>query len=313
MLRVDRRRLALRALAADGLVPVDISARLHVHRGTGAAHDDDMLDRGQIHDGLVDIRFQWDSRATPPAAVRGDQDLGARIGHSIAHRLGGETAEDHAVGRAQPRAGQHGDRGFGNERQVDANPVAASDPHRLERVREAAGLGEQLGIGEDALFALAARAERLPLPDEGHPLAVASRDVTIEAVGGDVELPALEPARVRRLPVEDALERLVPGESFGLLPPERLRRLDGLPVQRLVFRDALEACFPREVGGRRKGPALGFDAVEDGASAGRPWQDLRAEATQREGGGQCFPGAAGPRSPDADTASRGQDWDEKLE
>ena len=54
-------------------------------------------------------------------------------------------------------------------------------------------------------------------------VAAAGGDVAVEARGGDVEAPPREPARVRRLPVEDAVVGRRPGEGGGPLAPERLR------------------------------------------------------------------------------------------
>ena len=59
----------------------------------------------------------------------------------------------------------------------------------------------------------------LALPVEGDAVAVAGVDVAVEAVGGDVQLAAVEPLRERRVgPVED----LVPGlDPLELLGPDR--------------------------------------------------------------------------------------------
>ena len=54
-------------------------------------------------------------------------------------------------------------------------------------------------------------------------VAVARRDVAVEAVVGGVELPADEPLREREVPVEDRVPLLVPVEEVRRLPrPEAL-------------------------------------------------------------------------------------------
>ena len=135
-----------------------------------------MLDRRRRRHGLVGCRLQREHLAAPVSAVRGDQQLGLGVVDPVGERLRREPAEHDAVRRADAGAGQHGDRRFGDHRQVDVDPVALDDAEALEGVGEALHLGVQFGVGDRAGVA------RLALPVDGDPLAIAGGDVTIKAV-----------------------------------------------------------------------------------------------------------------------------------
>ena len=62
--------------------------------------------------------------------------------------------------RADPRAGQHGDRRLGNVRQINDDAIAFSDFVPLQHIRETADFAMQLLIGECALVA------RLAFPND---------------------------------------------------------------------------------------------------------------------------------------------------
>src|SRR5207253_4207769 len=100
----------------------------------------------------------------------------------------------------------------------------------LQHVREAADLAVERMVSEHALLA------RLADPDERRLVAPRSVEVTVEAVVGDVELPAHEPLRERRLPVEHAVELLRPAEPGGHLAPEAVGILDRPLIERVVAR-----------------------------------------------------------------------------
>ena len=121
--------------------------------------------------------------------------------HPLGDRLRREAAEDDVVRRADPSAGEHRDDDLGNHRQVDADDVALADAALLERVGAALDVGEQLGVRDVALLAL------LAVPVERDAVAEAGFDVAVQAVVGDVQLAAGEPAVERGLGV---VERLVP-------------------------------------------------------------------------------------------------------
>ena len=175
-------------------------------------------------------------------AVDGDQRL--RVGelHPLAHRLRREAAEDDVVDGADARAGEHRHRHLRDHRQEDPDDVARPDPAVLERVREALDVGQQLGVGDVALLAL------LPAPVIRDAVAPAGLHVAVEAVVGDVQLPAHEPLGERRVrPVEHLIPGLEPMEIAGPLGPEALRVRLGRLVDRGV-RD--ERVLPERVRGR---------------------------------------------------------------
>ena len=64
----------------------------------------------------------------PPAvamiAVGINQNAAARIRRAQSAGFAGETAEDHGMNHAQPRAGQHRDRQLGNHRHVNGDAIA---------------------------------------------------------------------------------------------------------------------------------------------------------------------------------------------
>src|SRR5262249_20535230 len=89
-------------------------------------------------------------------------------------------------------------------------------------------------------------------------------EVPVEAVGGDVDLAAVEPARPRQLPVEDLLPRLAPGQlgSRGL-SPERLRLVDRSAVKPLRPRGGLDERPGPERPPRGKPPRLARHRLND--------------------------------------------------
>ena len=105
--------------------------------------------------------FKRQLLAAPPAAVGREDQLGRGVVVPLGDRLGGEAAEDHAVDRADPGTGQHGDRQFRHQRHVDRNHVALADAQLLQHVGEPADLGVQHLVGQHAGVA------RLAFPDQG--------------------------------------------------------------------------------------------------------------------------------------------------
>jgi len=117
------------------------------------------------------------------------------------------------VRRADPGAGEHRHHDFGNHRQVDADDVALADSLGLERVGQALGVGEGLGVRQGALFAL------LTVPVERDPVPVPGVHVPVQAVVRGVERAVGEPGVEGRVAVvEDGLERGLPVQSLPCLP-----------------------------------------------------------------------------------------------
>jgi len=74
--------------------------------------------------GFVDVVLEGDDLASPVAPVGGDDDLAAGIGDALDDGLGGESAEDHRVDRADPGAREHRDGQLGDHGHVDCDDVA---------------------------------------------------------------------------------------------------------------------------------------------------------------------------------------------
>ncbi len=232
VLGVHRLRFRRRRLVADRLVPPHVALVEPGHLLLRALHDHAVPDRGGPRDRLVRVALERHRGALPVAAVGGDHHAALRVVDAPGQGIGAEAAEDHRMRRADARAGQHGHGQLGNHRHVDGDPVALLHAHRAQRVRHAAGLFQQLGVGDRA------RVARLALPEVGDPVAQAVGHVTVEAVHADVQLAADEPLGVGRLPLEEVGPGLHPVEMLRLLGPEltealvRLRPLvDGRIVQ----------------------------------------------------------------------------------
>ena len=189
-----------------------------------ALHDDDVLDRRRVLQGLVGDSLELHDVAAAIAAVGRDEQARLLIVDAIAQRFGAEAAEDDAVHGADARAGEHRDGQLRDERQVDRDAIALADPQRLEHVGELADLAVQLPVRDGAPVA------GLALPDDRGLVATPAADVPVQAVHARVERAADEPLRVRRLPVEHLGPRRAPLELGGKPRPECLGVACGLVV-----------------------------------------------------------------------------------
>jgi hypothetical protein len=127
------------------------------------------------------------------------------------------------------------------------------DTEALERVGEPGDLVEQLGVGDRSGVA------GLALEVDRHLVALAGGDVAVEAVVGDVQLPADEPLGVGQLPLADGVPLGVPVEQLpGLLGPEAL-----VVARRLVVhpRARDEGALLERLGGRER-PVLGHQGID---------------------------------------------------
>ena len=194
-----------------------VATVLHRDVVAAAPHDDDVLDRRRRRHGLVGRRLQREDVAAPVAAVGRDQHLGLGVVDAVGQGLRREPAEHDAVGGADAGAGQHRHGSLGDHRQVDVDAVARLHAEPLEGVGEPRHLVEQLGVGDRPGVA------RLALEVDGDLVTAAGGDVAVEAVVGDVELPADEPLGVGQLPLADRVPVLRPVEQLGRLAgPEPL-------------------------------------------------------------------------------------------
>jgi hypothetical protein len=100
-------------------------------------HDHYVLDDVDTLDRLIRVPLQrHDTAAAVPSVARND-DLGRGILDPVAQRLRREPSEHDGVRRPDPRAGEHGDRGLGDHRQIDRDAVTLVDAQAFQGVGEA--------------------------------------------------------------------------------------------------------------------------------------------------------------------------------
>ena len=164
-----------------------------------------------------------------------------RIVDAIRDGVGRESAEDHGVDRADPRAGQQCNRQFRRHAHVDGDPVALPDAQRLERICESLHFDVQLGVGHATNLA------RLPLPDDCGLAGAGSQSMPVDAVVAQVELAADKPFCRWQVPFEHLVPRLEPMQIFRDSSPEGLGIFDGFLVHHLVLFEAFDVCLVAEL------------------------------------------------------------------
>jgi len=204
MVGLDLQRGARVRCAGDRLVPPHVAPRRPRDLAAEPPVDDDALDARTRRHRLVGRLLHLHDLAAPIEAVGGDQHPGLAVLEPRGDGLGPEAREARRVDRADAHDGERGDGGLGRHRQEDADAVAGADAERLQRVGEPIDLRRQLRIGQRATRAVVA------LPDDRGLGAAPGIEVAIEAVVGEVQPAADEPARPRRAArgVEHAAERL---------------------------------------------------------------------------------------------------------
>ena len=145
-----------------------------------------------------------------------------------------EPAEHYGVDRPDPRAGKHGVRRFRDHRQIDGDAIAASNAHGQKHIGKDIHLAMQLAIGDVARrFGGIVR-----LPDDSD-LVPAFLQVTVDAIGADIERAVLEPFNrdvgIGEACILDEAIGLDPIDPLALLAPELVRLIDALLVELLVL------------------------------------------------------------------------------
>jgi hypothetical protein len=184
---------------------------------------------------LVDVVLELGHPAPARCSVGGDDNLRFAVVDAVGKRIGRESGEDDGVDGADPRAGQHGVGGLGDHRQVQDDPVAATDAQLLQDIGEAADLGVQLLVAD----VLRGFPGVVGLEDDRR-LISAFCEMTVDAVRRDVERAILEPADVHVVMGEgrvlDLGIGLDPVEPLSVLAPESLGVADGFGIHARVRR-----------------------------------------------------------------------------
>jgi hypothetical protein len=203
--------------------PGKVSAGDQRRLNLGALHDHAL--RRLVHgksDRLVEQRFVLDDPIDLDAARGGDDYRGLGVVDAHSQLMGCESAEDDGVDGADAGAGQHGNDGLGDHRQVEEHRVGLRHSERTE------GPGEQgHPFGQLPVGVARHRAGHRAVVDERRLLAPPGLDVVVEAVVTGVETAARKPAIQRCVGgVEHAVPALVPLDGVRRLPPETFRILD---------------------------------------------------------------------------------------
>ena len=233
-----------RAVGGDILhlpVPPDIAPFLDVDVDVRAPEDDDLLDGSVPLQGVIDILLEGNELTAAVATVGRDDHLGPAVGKPVLDALGAEAAEDHAVNRADAGAGQHGDRGLGNEGHVEKDTVPLLHAVALEDICEFADLAVELAVSQN-LFVT-----RFPLPDDRGLVRTRPLQMAIEAVLGGIHLGSDKPLGIGELPIKHLGPFFEPMEFLGLAPPEFVGLGHRLGMEFFVNRHAADAGFLGEL------------------------------------------------------------------
>ena len=118
--------------------------------------------------------------------------------------------------RSDSRAGKHRDCGLRNQRQIDRDAISLFYAETLEDIRELGYLAIKIPIGQRPSIA------RLALPKERCFVPPRSSNMSVDAVGRDIDLSAGEPLRMRRGPLQYIVPGFYPFQLTRLFGPEFL-------------------------------------------------------------------------------------------
>ncbi len=127
VLRVHRLRRRGRCGGGHEVGVIDLSVGVEVDLRVLAPEDDDPFDARRAGERFECDLPERDGLSPPVCDVRGDEDLRCRVVDPRCERVGSEPPEDDRVDGSDPGAGEHRDDLLGDERHVDADPVALPD------------------------------------------------------------------------------------------------------------------------------------------------------------------------------------------
>src|SRR5260370_4575039 len=140
--------------------------------------------------------------------------------------------------RTNPRAGQHGNRGLGNIREINDDRIRLLDTVPFQNIGEAANFAMQLLIGERASL------PRFTLPDNCRLVPAGSSQMSIETIFGNVEFAADEPLREGRFPFEDLFPSGAPDQLARFSSPEFCRLPHRFSIHPSILTQTLDSPLP---------------------------------------------------------------------
>ena len=158
-----------------------VAAGLHVDCGSGALVHDDILYRRTRLQRFFDGGKKFDFCAAAIGAILSDDRGRLRVVDAIDEGVGGKSAEDDGVRRADAGAGEHRNRQLRRHAHVEGDAVAFFNSERLQDVGEFLYFAMQLLIGNGADFA------GFALPDDGGFVLARCPHVAVEAIVGKIE------------------------------------------------------------------------------------------------------------------------------
>ena len=123
-------------------------------------------------------------------------------------------------------ASQHGNRGFGDHRHVDRDPISSFHAKLYEGIRRLLHFSKEFGIGNCSSIA------RFTFKMKSDAIASAFFNMAIKTVNGGIERSADKPLRVWGLPVQCLIPVLIPLQLFSLRLPECDTVLVGLRINK---------------------------------------------------------------------------------
>ena len=171
-----------------GVVEPDVPAVDPVGLAPCTSDHDNAINAVDLRQRRVDVAFERYGFATTDALIGGDHHAACCVIDAIFECFGGEPTEDDRVDGTYSRAGEHGERRFGNHRHVDTDTVALADSLCSQRIRESTHLNLELLIGKRlAVIGV------VPLPDNGGVMR-AFWQMPVNAVDRDVQFCVDKPA-----------------------------------------------------------------------------------------------------------------------
>ena len=195
---------------------------------------------------VIDILLQRHDGTAAEATIGSDDDFGTTVQNAVLDRLRTEPAKDDIVNRTDSGAGQHGDCGLWNHRQINHHAVTFFHLVTLQHIGKAAHLTVELLISQHTFLS------RLAFPNQRGLGLARPLQMTIKAVLTHVQFAASEPFCGRTFPVEHFGERLRPMQLLRFTAKELVRVLERFLMHFLVLRHRTDARLSGKLSARLK-------------------------------------------------------------